>query len=59
MAQTKAQREARRQIAQQDRIADAALKAAFKTTRSLRAEARRLWADGIDPSARLNERAVE
>ncbi|HUV66987.1 MAG TPA: phage minor head protein [Sedimentisphaerales bacterium] len=57
MASRTAQREARRQVAKQARIEAAGLRAAFRISRNIMAEAGRLWMDGIDPSARVGQMA--
>ena len=59
MTRAEAQREARRQVAAQNIITTAGMKAAFKITRSLMLVADSLWADGIDPSARVGQLASE
>lgn len=56
---TKAQREARRQISEQNRIVIAALKSAFRVSRSMMAQAGRLWRQQIDPGPAVGARAIE
>jgi len=59
MALTRKQLDARAIVARQDKILGRALRDSFKITRVLMAEANRLWLDGIDPTARIGQLALE